>query len=188
MKQLNADSRICVLDKASTIGAHSISGAVLEPSPLDRLLPQWRSVYRGMSVPASEDRFRILTRSTSTLDWLFRLVPKLLPKSMTHSTPFNNEGNLIVSLGELTAFLAEQAESSGVDVFAGFAATEALFANDGSVEGVRVGDMGVDKDGARGENFTAGVDVHAKLTVLAEGTRSSISKQLIQSFKPAEGQ
>lgn len=187
LKQLNAETNICVLEKASAIGAHSLSGAVFEPGPLDQLLPDWRNQYTGMKVPATEDVFRILTKTGSILDSVFKLVPKVLPKSMTYSTPFNNHGNFIISLGQLTPFLAQQAEALGVDIFPGFAAAEALFDEKGAVKGVRIGDMGLEKDGTPGPNFTPGVEVHAKLTLLAEGSRGSVSKQLIQHFKLHEG-
>src|SRR5207253_2039715 len=108
LKQLKPAASVCVLEKASAVGAHSLSGAVLEPAPLERLLPEWRREYPGMKVPAAEDDFRILTRSGS-----FRPVPasllKLLPRSMTYSTPFDNHGNYIISLGQLTPWLAAKA-------------------------------------------------------------------------------
>jgi electron-transferring-flavoprotein dehydrogenase len=181
LKQLKPASNVCVLEKASAVGAHSLSGAVLEPGPLEQLLPGWAAEYSGMKVAAGEDAFRILTRGGS-----FRPVPdflvRLLPASMTYSTPFNNHGNFIISLGQLTAWLAQKAESLGVEVFAGFAAAEALFDEAGRVRGVRIGDMGLGKDGAPGPGFTPGVEIHAPVTVLAEGCRGSVSKQLIAKF------
>ena len=126
LKQLKPAINVCVLEKAAAIGAHSLSGAVLEPGPLMELLPEWAAEYPGMKVPALEDDFRVLTRASS-----FRPVPdllvKLLPAAMTYSTPFNNHGNFIVSLGQLTAWLAQKAEGLGIEVFAGFAAAAALF-------------------------------------------------------------
>ncbi len=183
LKQLDPQKNICVLEKGSAVGAHSLSGAVFEPGPLDKLLPEWREQYTGMKVPATEDVFQILTKNGSMLDWVFKLVPKVLPKSMTYSTPFNNHGNFIISLGQLTPFLAQQAEALGIDIFPGFSAAEALFDESGAVKGVRIGDMGLEKDGEPGPNFTPGVEIHAKLTILAEGSRGSISKQLIRRFK-----
>ncbi len=186
LKQIKPDASVCVLEKASAVGAHSLSGAVLEPGPLEQLLPQWRTEYPGMRVPASEDDFRILTRGGS-----FKPIPdflvKLLPRSLTYSTPFNNHGNYIVSLGQLTPWLAQQAEALGVEVFAGFAAAEALFDEQGKVRGVRIGDMGLDREGKPGPNFTPGVKIHAPLTVLAEGARGSIAKTLIAKFDLARG-
>ncbi len=181
LKQLQPDKNICVLEKASAIGMHSLSGAVLEPGPLDKLLPKWRDEYTGMKVPATEDVFSLLSQkgSFSLPNWPF----KLLPKSMTYSTPFNNHGNFIVSLGQLTPWLAQQAEALGVDIFPGYSAAAAVFDADGKVKGVQIGDMGIDKDGKPGPNFTAGIEIHAGLTVLAEGCRGSISKQLIKRFE-----
>jgi electron-transferring-flavoprotein dehydrogenase len=186
LKQLRPQLSVCVLEKGSAVGAHSISGAVLEPGPLEELLPEFTHEYPGMKVPALEDDFRILTRAGSYKpipDWLVRL----LPRSMTYSTPFNNHGNYIISLGQLTPWLATKAEALGVEVFPGFAAAAAVFGDDGSVKGVRIGDMGLDKDGKPGPNFTAGVEIHAPLTVLAEGARGSLSKQLIAKFDLARG-
>jgi electron-transferring-flavoprotein dehydrogenase len=186
LKQLRPQLSVCVLEKGSAVGAHSISGAVLEPGPLEELLPEFTREYPGMKVPALEDDFRILTRAGSykpVPDWLVRL----LPRSMTYSTPFNNHGNYIISLGQLTPWLATKAEALGVEVFPGFAAAAAVFGDDGSVKGVRIGDMGLDKDGKPGPNFTAGVEIHAPLTVLAEGARGSLSKQLIAKFDLARG-
>ena len=186
LKQLKPETSVCVLEKASAVGAHSLSGAVLEPGPLQKLLPEWSDEYSGMKVAATEDDFRILTRGGS-----FRTLPgwlvRLLPRSMTYSTPFNNHGNYIVSLGELTSWLASKAEALGVEVFAGFAAAAALFDEQGHVKGVRVGDMGLDRDGKPGPNFTPGVEIQAPLTVLAEGARGSISKQLIAKFDLERG-
>jgi electron-transferring-flavoprotein dehydrogenase len=186
LKQLKPELTVCVLEKASAVGAQSLSGAVLEPGPLEQLLPEWKNEYPGMKVPAAEDEFRILTRRGSykpVPDWLARL----LPRSMTYSTPFNNHGNYIISLGQLTPWLAAKAEALGVEVFAGFAAAAALFDEHGAVKGVRIGDMGLDKAGAPGPNFTPGVEIHAPLTILAEGARGSISKQLIAKFDLARG-
>ncbi len=181
LKQLKPALNVCVLEKASAVGAHSLSGAVLEPGPLLQLLPEWASEYPGMKVPAGADDFRVLTQKGS-----FRPVPgflvKLLPTAMTYGTPFNNHGNFIVSLGQLTAWLAQKAEGLGIEVFAGFAAAAALFDEAGRVTGVRIGDMGLASDGTPGPNFTAGVEIHAPVTVLAEGCRGSVSKQLIAKF------
>jgi electron-transferring-flavoprotein dehydrogenase len=186
LKQMKPDVNVCVLEKASAVGAHSLSGAVLEPGPLEQLLPEWQSEYTGMKVAAGEDDFRILTPRGS-----YKPVPdfavKLLPQSMTYSTPFNNHGNYIISLGQLTAWLAQKAESLGVEVFPGFAAAEALFDEAGAVKGVRIGDMGLDRDGQPGPNFTPGVEIHAGLTVLAEGARGSVSKTLIARYDLAQG-
>jgi len=186
LKQLKPATSVCVLEKASAVGAHSLSGAVLEPGPLEQLLPEWAREYPGMKVPATEDDFRIFTQKGSfkpVPDWLVRL----LPRAMTHSTPFNNHGNYIISLGQLTPWLAAKAESLGVEVFPGFAAAAPVFAEGGALKGVRIGDMGLDRNGEPGANFTPGVEIHAPLTVLAEGARGSIAKQLIARFDLARG-
>ena len=186
LRQLKPALSVCVLEKAATVGAHSLSGAVLEPGPLEQLLPEWGREYPGMKVPATEDDFRILTRGGS-----WKPVPdfavKLLPRALTYSTPFNNHGNYIISLGQLTPWLASKAESLGAEIFPGFAAAAPLFDASGSVTGVQIGDMGLDKSGKPGPNFTAGVEIHAPVTVLAEGCRGSISKQLIARFDLARG-
>jgi len=175
-KQLKPDTNICVLEKGSSVGAHSLSGAVLEPGPLDALLPNWRTEYPGMKVPAVEDDVRLMTRTGS-----FKL-----PKWAVDLSPMKNHGNFIISLGQLTPWLAQQAESLGVDVFPGFAAAEALIDEHGTVVGVRIGDMGLNKDGTPGPNYTPGVEIRARTTVLAEGSRGSISKQLIKRFNLRE--
>ncbi|HKE95083.1 MAG TPA: electron transfer flavoprotein-ubiquinone oxidoreductase [Povalibacter sp.] len=172
LKQLKPDLNICVLEKGSAVGAHSLSGAVLEPGPLDKLLPDWRTKYTGMKVPAAEDDVRLMTRTGS-----YRI-----PGWAVNLTPMNNHGNFILSLGQLTPWLAQQAESLGVDTFAGYAAAAALFDEQGGVKGVRIGDMGLERNGEPGPNFTPGVEIHAGTTVIAEGSRGSIAKQLIATF------
>ncbi len=168
LKQLQADSSVCVLEKASAVGAHALSGAVMEPGPLDRLAPEWRRSPPGICVPAKRDEFRLLTRTRS----LALPIPPQL----------HNRGNFIISLGLLTPWLAQKAESLGVDVFPGFAAAEPLFDSDGSVAGVRMGDMGVEKSGAHGPNYSPGADIRARTTIIAEGARGSLAKQLIRRF------
>jgi electron-transferring-flavoprotein dehydrogenase len=186
LKQLAPDKTVCVLEKAAAVGAHSLSGAVLEPGPLEHLLPEWKTEYTGMKVSAADDDFRVLTATGS-----FKPIPdflvRMLPNRMTQGTPVNNHGNCIVSLGQLTQWLAIKAEALGADIFPGFAAAGALFDDGGSVKGVRVGDMGLSRDGTPGPNYAAGVDIHAGLTVLAEGCRGSISKTLIKKFDLTHG-
>src|SRR5882672_2034699 len=169
LKQLKPEMTVCVLEKGSAIGAHSLSGAVMEPGPLDALLPEWRHGGLDICVPAGRDEFLLLTRKGSVR---FPTPPQM-----------RNHGNFILSLGQLTPWLASQAESLGVDVFAGFAAAQALTNEDGSIAGVQIGDMGLDKDGSPGPNFAPGADVRARLTVLAEGCRGSLTKQLVRKFK-----
>ena len=169
LKQLKPGLTVCVLEKASAIGAQALSGAVLEPGPLDALLPGWRDAPPGICIPAKRDEFALLTRTGRI---------RLPTPPQQH-----NAGNFIVSLGLLTPLLAAKAEELGVDVFPGFAAAKALFNDDGNVAGVQIGDMGIEKSGEIGPNFAPGPEVRARVTVLAEGCRGSISKQLIQCFK-----
>ncbi|MGH8160700.1 MAG: 4Fe-4S dicluster domain-containing protein [Gammaproteobacteria bacterium] len=169
LKQLDAERSVCVLEKGTEVGAHILSGAVIEPQPLDALLPGWRDKPPPICVPATHDAFYLLRDSK-------RAVKLPTPPQM------NNRGNFIVSLGALCAWLAPQAESLGVDVFPGFPAAAPLI-EDGKVIGVRCNDMGVQKDGTPGPNFTPGADIHAAVTVLAEGCRGSVTKVLIEEFK-----
>ncbi len=168
LKQLQANLRVCVLEKAASVGAHALSGAVMEPGPLDALAPEWRESPPGVCVPARRDEFRLLTRTGS--------LPLPIPPQL------HNRGNFIVSLGLLAPWLARKAESLGVDVFAGFAAVEALFDADGSVAGVRLGDMGIEKSGRHGPNYSPGADIRARTTIIAEGARGSLAKQLIRRY------
>ena len=168
LKQLNPDISVCVIEKASTIGAHILSGAVIEPGPLDALLPGWRESPPPICVPATEDEFWLLTKTGG------RRLP--LPPGM------KNHGNFIVSLGAMCAWLAPQAEALGVEIYPGFAAAETLHGADGRVIGVRIGDMGVAKDGSHKPGYTAGIDIHAKVTVLAEGARGHLTKRLVKRF------
>jgi electron-transferring-flavoprotein dehydrogenase len=170
LKQQRADLKVCILEKGSTIGAHTLSGAVLEPGPLDALLPAWRSAPLPIRLPVTRDEFRWLGRKSSTrLPWM----PQYL----------HNTGNFIISLGGLVGWMATQAEELGIDVFAGFAAAVPLFDDDGSVAGVQIGDMGLQHDGSRGPNYTAGPEVRARLTVIAEGCRGSLAKVLIKRYR-----
>ena len=169
LKQLNPDISVCVIEKASTIGAQILSGAVIETGPLDKLLPNWRDNPPPICVPATDDEF-----------WL-------LSKTGGHKLPvppgMNNHGNVIVSLGAMCAWMAPQAEALGVEIYPGFAAAETLHDVDGKVMGVRIGNMGVAKDGSHKPGFTAGIDIRAKVTVLAEGARGHLTKRLIERFK-----
>ncbi|NUS37798.1 MAG: electron transfer flavoprotein-ubiquinone oxidoreductase [Lysobacter sp.] len=168
LKQLNPGISVCVIEKGATVGAHILSGAVIEPGPLDALLPGWRDAPPPICVPAGEDEFWLLSKDGG------RRLP--VPPGM------RNHGNFIVSLGALCAWLAPQAEALGVEIYPGFAAASALHDESGRVAGVRIGDMGVAKDGTHKPSFTAGIDIRAKVTVLAEGARGSLSKQLVKRF------
>ena len=169
LKERKPDLEIIVLEKASAIGAQALSGAVIEPGPLDELLPDWRKSPPSICVPAKRDEFSFLTRSGKT---------RLPTPPQQH-----NAGNFIVSLGELMPILAQRAETLGINIFPGYSAALALHDADGKVAGVQIGDQGVGKDGSPGPNFTAGPEVRARITVLAEGCRGSVSKQLIHKFE-----
>ncbi|WP_434212952.1 electron transfer flavoprotein-ubiquinone oxidoreductase [[Pseudomonas] boreopolis] len=169
LKQLDPGLSVCVIEKASTIGAQVLSGAVIEPGPLDALLPGWRDNPPPICVPAAEDEFWLLNKDGGHK---FPVVPPGM----------RNHGNFIVSLGALCAWLAPQAEALGVEIYPGFAAAETLHDEAGKVIGVRIGDMGVAKDGSHKPGFTAGIDIHAKVTVLAEGARGHLTKRLVKRF------
>jgi electron-transferring-flavoprotein dehydrogenase len=170
LKQLNPEARVCVIEKASSIGAQILSGAVIEPQPLNELLPDWGKNPPPICVPVTCDEF-----------WWLRDAQRATKSPLT-PPQMHNHGNFIVSLGALCAWLAPQAEALGVEIYPGFAAAEALYAGDGSVRGVRIGDMGVAKDGAHKSGYAAGIDIVAPITVLAEGCRGSLSKQLIAKY------
>ncbi|ACA11627.1 electron transfer flavoprotein-ubiquinone oxidoreductase [Xylella fastidiosa subsp. multiplex] len=169
LKQLNPALSVCVIEKSSTIGAHILSGAVIEPAPLDSLLPGWRNAPPPICVPATEDEFWLLSKNGAHK---FPIMPPSL----------RNHGNVIVSLGALCAWLAPQAETLGVDIYPGFSATETLHDAAGQVIGVRIGDMGIAKNGTHKPNFTPGIAINAKVTVLAEGARGHLTKHLIKHF------
>ena len=170
LKQLKPDLRVCLIEKASAIGAQILSGAVIEPQPLDKLLPDWRKNPPPLCIPAGQDEFF----------WL-----RGPDKATKLPTPpqMHNHGNFIVSLGALCAWLAPQAEALGVEIYPGFAAAEPFFNDDGSVGGVRIGDMGIAKDGSQKPSYTQGIDIKAPITVLAEGCRGHLTKQLIKKFQ-----
>src|SRR5690348_5294244 len=171
LKQLKPDIRVCVIEKASTIGAQILSGAVIEPEPLNALLPEWGKNPPPICVPVAKDEF-----------WFMRDATRAI-KSPVAPPQMHNHGDFIVSLGALCAWLAPQAEALGVEIYPGFAASEPLFDENGAVAGVRIGDMGVAKDGSHKPSFTQGIDIKAPLTVLAEGCRGHLTKQLIRRFK-----
>ncbi len=170
LKQLKPDTSVCVIEKASTIGAQILSGAVIEPEPLDELLPGWRDNPPPICVPATDDAFYLLRDASRA-------------SKMPTPPQMHNRGNFIVSLGAMCAWLAPQAENLGVDLFPGFAAADIVYDDDGAVAGVRIGDMGVARDGSHKPGYTEGIDISADVTVLAEGCRGSLSKKLIAKFE-----
>ena len=172
LKQLCAetgtDLSVVVLEKGSEVGAHILSGAVIEPRALDELIPDWKDKGAPLNTPAKDDTFLFLTKGGS-----YKLPT---PQQM------NNHGNYIVSLGNLCRWLGEQAEALGVEIFPGFAAAEILHHEDGSVKGVATGDMGVGRNGEHTANYTPGMELHAKLTLFGECCRGSLAKQLFDRF------
>ena len=168
LKQINADLNVCVLEKGSEVGAHLLSGAVLETRGLDELIPDWKEKGAPLKTKAGKDKFMFMTKNKA-----YRLPT---PPQM------KNHGNYIISLGELGRWLAEQAEGMGVEIFAGFAASEVLYHEYGAVKGVATGDMGIDKEGNKTAAFEPGVELHAKHTVFAEGCRGSLTKKLEAQF------
>ena len=168
LKQLNPDISVCVIEKGATIGAHVLSGAVIEPAPLDALLPGWRDAPPPICVAATGDDFWLLSKTGQ------RRLP--VPPGL------KNHGNFIVSLGAMCAWMAPQAEALGVEIYPGFAAAETLHDASGKVIGVRIGDMGIAKDASHKPGYTPGIDIRAKVTVLAEGARGHLTKRLVKQF------
>jgi electron-transferring-flavoprotein dehydrogenase len=167
---------VCMLEKGSEIGAHILSGAVIDPKALDELLPQWRNEQALVDSPVTEDRFLILTAERA-----IRMPGFLLPRLM------DNHGNYIVSLGNVCRWLAKQAEELGVEIYPGFAATEVLLTETGAVRGVATGDMGIGRDGARKPEYQPGMELHAGYTLFAEGCRGSLAQELMARFKLRDG-
>ncbi|WP_207762524.1 electron transfer flavoprotein-ubiquinone oxidoreductase [Niveispirillum lacus] len=175
LKQLAAEKgqevSVCVLEKGSEVGAHILSGNVIDPRALNELIPDWKEKGAPLNTPVTDDRFYILSDKGG-----IRVPNFLLPPLM------HNDGNYAISLGNLCRWLAGQAEELGVEIYPGFAAAEVLFHEDGSVKGVATGDMGIGKDGEPTHNFTPGMELHGKYTFFAEGVRGNLSKQLMEKF------
>ena len=180
LKQLAAEAgaevTVCVLEKGSEIGAHILSGAVIDPIALNELIPDWKEKGAPLNTPVTDDNFLYLTESGSFT------IPNFAMPPLMH-----NHGNYIVSLGNVCRWLATQAEELGVEIFPGFAAAEVLYHEDGSVKGVATGDMGIARDGHHKDSYTPGMELHAKYTFFAEGVRGSLSKGLMERFKLREG-
>ena len=175
LKQLEPKLNICILEKGAEVGAHILSGNVLETRALDELLPNWKDLNSPIKTKVSKEKFLFLGKKKS-LSWPTWLLPSVQ----------KNHNNYIISLANLCRWLAEQAEKLGVEIFPGFPASEILYNNDGSVKGVATQDMGVDKQGNKKDNFESGIELHAKVTVFAEGCRGHLGKQLIKKYKLAE--
>lgn len=163
---------VCVLEKGSEIGAHILSGAVIEPRALNELIPDWREKGAPLITPVKEDRFFMFTKKSSV-----QIPTWMLPSEL------HNKGNYVVSLGNLCRWLGEQAEALGVDIFPGFAASEVLYNLDGSIKGVATGDMGIGRNGEKSMRFSPGVELHGKYTMIAEGVRGSLAQGLFSKFR-----
>ncbi len=176
LKQLAAekgtDVSVVVLEKGSEPGAHTLSGAIMDPRALTELIPDWKEKGAPLTQPVTEDAMIFLTEKSGlrTPNWL-------LPPC------FHNEGNYIVQLGYVVKWLADQAEALGVEIFPGFAAAEVIYNEDGSVKGVATGNMGVGKDGNPTDDFQLGMELHGKYTIFAEGARGNLGKQLIAKYQ-----
>ena len=164
---------VCLIDKGAEIGAHILSGAVLEPRALNELIPNWQDLGAPLDTPVTSDRFMFLTETGS-----FRLPT---PPQM------NNHGNYIISLGNFCRWLGEQAEALGVEVYPGFAAAEVLYNDDGSVRGIATGDMGIGKDGEKTDAYEPGMELLGKQTIFAEGCRGHLTKTIFDRFDLREG-
>ena len=176
LMQLDESLSVVVVEKGSEVGAHILSGAVLEPTGLDELIPDWKEKGAPVKTACKGDRVHYLTSATGAAP-----VPSLfLPR------PMHNHGNYIISLGQLCRWLAEQAEAMGVNVFPGFAASEVLYDVDGRVTGVATSDMGVGKDGERKGSFTPGYELLGKYTIFAEGVRGNLGEELMRKFNLRE--
>ena len=175
-QERNAEITVCVVEKGSEIGAHILSGAVIDPKALTELLPDWKERSSPIDTPVTNDRFLFLTETKS-----YAFPAALMPPLM------KNHGNYIVSLAQVCRWLGEQAEGLGVEIYPGFAAAEILYDESGRVTGVATGDMGVDRNGEHKPSYTPGVELHAKYTLFAEGARGSLSKKLIDRYNLREG-
>ena len=171
LKQLDANLEVVVLEKGSEVGAHILSGAVLDPSGLNKLIPEWNKKGAPIDVPVKEDNFYILGEAGQ-----IRLPNFLMPPLM------NNHGNYIVSMGNVCRWMAEQAEELGVEIFPGMACSDLVFGNDGEVKGVVAGEFGKNSDGSIGEAYEPGMELHGKYVLLSEGARGSLAKQVIAKF------
>ncbi len=180
LKQLAAeqdhDISVCVIEKGSEVGAHILSGAVVDPIGLNELIPDWKEKGAPLNTPVTEDRFLILTEANHIYIPNFMLPPLM-----------GNHGNYIVSLGNVCRWLASQAEELGVEIFPGFAAAEVLYGDKGEVVGVATGDMGIGRDGEKKGGYTPGVELRAKYTLIAEGVRGSLAKEIQQKYNLRDG-
>lgn len=172
LKQINPELNVVVLEKGSEVGAQILSGAVFETRALDELIPQWKELDAPLQTAVSEDRVYLFKSADKA-----RRIPNALVPCTLH-----NQGNYIISLGTLCRWMAKQAEAMDIEIFPGFSAAEILYHEDGSVKGVATGDMGIDKHGNKKETFEPGMELHARYTLFAEGTRGNLGRMLIERF------
>ena len=164
---------VCVVEKGSEVGAHILSGAVIESRALDELFPDWKELGAPLNTPVTEDQIFLLKNEEKSIQVPNAFVPKTM----------HNQGNYIVSLGNVCRWLAEQAEQLGVEIFPGFAAAEVLYNDDGSVKGIATGDMGISESGEQKDSYMPGMELHAKYTIFSEGCRGHLGKELIEKFE-----
>ena len=171
LKQLNNELSVCLLEKSAEVGAHILSGNVFETKALDELIPNWRELNAPINTKVKSEEFLFLTKEKS-----FKVPNFLLPQSL------QNHNNYIISLSNLCKWLGEFAENLGVEIFPGFAASKLIFNEKGEVSGIQTGDMGLDKDGNPKDNFEPGINIKGKVTVLSEGCRGHLGKEVIKKF------
>ena len=176
LKQLNSNLNVCVLEKGAEVGAHILSGNVFETKALDELFPNWKDEGAPIKTKVSKEKFLFLSKNKS-FSWPTWLLPAVQ----------KNHSNYIISLANLCRWLAEQAEKLGIEIFPGFPASEILYKEDGSVKGVVTLDMGLDKDGNKKDTYEQGMELHAKVTVFAEGCRGHLGKNLIKKYHLDQG-
>ena len=180
LKQLaqekGADVSVCILEKGSEVGAHILSGAVMDPRALDELIPDWKELGAPLNAPVSEDRFLILSETGAR-----RIPNAVLPGC------FHNDGMYVVSLANVCRWLGQQAEALGVEIFPGFAAAEVLYDDNGAVKGVATGDLGINRAGEKTDAYQPGMELHAKYTFFAEGCRGHLGKQLQERYELRAG-
>jgi electron-transferring-flavoprotein dehydrogenase len=176
LKQVSPELSVCLLEKGSEVGAHILSGAVVDPIALNELIPDWKGKGAPLKTPVVEDRFYVLGPTGA-----LRLPNALMPPLM------NNHGNYAVSLGNVCRWLATEAEALGVEIYPGFACSEVLYRDDGSVKGVVAGVMGIARDGSHKPDYQPGMELHGKYVLIAEGVRGSLAKEIVAKFRLSEG-
>jgi electron-transferring-flavoprotein dehydrogenase len=175
-QQHQHDVSVCLIEKGSEIGAHIVSGAIIDPIAIDELFPNWFDLKAPLNTPVTEDEFFYFIDQKA-----LQLPQWIMPKTM------RNEGNYIISLGQLCRWLAKQAEKLGVEIYTGFAAAEILYTPNGAVKGIATGDVGLDKQGKKLPEYMSGVELHGRYTFIAEGARGSLAEKVIQAYSLRQG-